>query len=115
MFSFVYSLTKENFCNERVHFYEKEKTRLEIELTTAIDNYKMMRENSSYRIDKLEKEISFYNEENNKLLNEINQVSPDYEDLCKRHDQKLKEFNRTKTDLFSKNLLLFKIIFKRFF
>lgn len=43
---------KEAHCTERIQFNEIEKTRLEVELKTANDNYKIMKENTAYKIQK---------------------------------------------------------------
>jgi len=50
-FFFVFT-KKENFCLERIKFNANEKNRLNVELNTAKDNYKMMLENTNYKIER---------------------------------------------------------------
>ena len=64
-----------------------------------------MKENTAYKIQKLETEIAHYKNEDNKLVKEIEGLEPAYAELCKVHDQKLKEFNRAKTDLIKSKTL----------
>ena len=78
-----------------------DKARLSVQLKTAQDNYAAMKDNTEYRIHKLHTEVDFYTGQNKSLVTELETLQPDYEQLCLQHDQKLKEFNRTKTELFS--------------
>ena len=92
--------------SEKIRANEIEKTRLTVELKTAQDNFKALKENAGYRITKLEREIRQYQEEDAKIVAEIEAVEPGYKQLCELNELKIKDWNKAKSDLISKSIVL---------
>ena len=87
---------------EKIRKAEVDRTRLVVELKTAQDNFKMLKENAAYRITKLEREIDQYKKENTGVVAEIEALEPGYKELCELNELKIKDHTKAKSDLISK-------------
>ncbi len=68
-------------------------------METATANFKNMKETLEGKVKKFETDIIFFERENTKNMDEINELSPDYGKLCGHYERTVKDYEETRKNV----------------
>jgi hypothetical protein len=86
-------IEKESNLSKAVAINEQEKQKLTDELNIETAGFNKMKSELEEKLSKLEKENDHYDKENTDMVNELNEISPKYQKLCKDFADKTREHN----------------------